>query len=129
MMFSRKPNDHGNTGPSLEPAAPAAGSTIRDAQRGATAVVDQLADGAQALQMQGAGAVERVTQRFDALAHQGAQLLQDRAQRVLDRAHDASHQTRDYIERQPLKSVLMAAAAGAALMALASLFVRSGRRG
>jgi ElaB/YqjD/DUF883 family membrane-anchored ribosome-binding protein len=124
MMFSRKSNDNGST----RPVSSAAGSAIREAQRGATAVVDQLADGAQALQQQGSDVVERTTQRFDTLAHQGAQLLQDRAQRVLDRAHDASHQTRDYIESQPLKSVLMAAAAGAALMALATLLVRSGRR-
>jgi len=59
------------------------------------------------------------------MAHHGIDAWRQGQERMLEQAHRASVNTRDYIKEEPVKSVLMAAAAGAALMALATLATRS----
>jgi ElaB/YqjD/DUF883 family membrane-anchored ribosome-binding protein len=51
--------------------------------------------------------------------------LRDGSEQLMKRAHLASDHTVDYIKQEPVKALFMAAAAGAALMALLSLFTRS----
>lgn len=126
MMFTRKPIDNGSG--LVERATHVADESIHSAQVAATAVVDGLADGAQALHKQASSAVEQAAQRVETLARQGAQALRSSSQLLLDKAHAASSQTQHYIEREPVKAVLIAAATGAMLMALATLVVRSGKR-
>lgn len=123
MTNSSTPNDNGMDRPA--PVAPAIDGSIAEARVAAIAAVDGLADGAQALQQQAVSAWELAGRRVDELAHQSAQALHQGKQRLLDQAHAASSQTRHYIEREPVKAALIAAAAGAALMALVTLLARS----
>ncbi len=60
--------------------------------------------------------------------HEGTQALRQGSRLLRDSARSASSQTQDYIQREPLKAVLIAAASGAALVALWSLLARSGSR-
>lgn len=80
---------------------------IRSTQQAAHQAVDHLADGA-----------ERLAANTDRLAHRGADQLRERARHAADG-------TIVHIRSQPLKSVLIAGAFGAALGALFTLLGRS----
>ena len=76
--------------------------------------------------------IDRAAAQADALAQRGleavrdgSQRLRESGQRLRDSARHASEGTVQYIQAEPLKSVLIAAATGAALMALVSLVSRS----
>ena len=58
-------------------------------------------------------------------AHRGVSALRDTSQQLADRAHRASESTVTYIRDEPVKALLIAAAAGATLMALMNLATRS----
>jgi ElaB/YqjD/DUF883 family membrane-anchored ribosome-binding protein len=58
------------------------------------------------------------TQKF---ADDSFDSIRETTQRLIDTADDASSRTRGYIKHEPVKAVLIAAATGAALMALLSL--------
>ncbi len=61
------------------------------------------------------------------LAHRGSQMLQDGTAQVRKQAEAARDATRGYIQQDPMKAVLFAAAAGAALVLLGSLLTRGSR--
>ena len=75
---------------------------------------DTLLDQATALR-------QRASDEAADLAHRGAQAVRDRTQHLRETAENASHRTLGYIKDEPVKSMLIAAATGAALMALLSL--------
>ncbi len=85
---------------------------------GATHMTDHLADQAAA----GAESAIRSTQQ---MAADAIDALRARSSQLRDKALQASDRTVGYIKDEPFKSVLIAAAAGAALMALATLVSRS----
>ena len=74
---------------------------------------------------QAAPLMHRATEQAGALAERGVHAVQDSAQHLRDNALRASDSTVRYIRNEPVKAVLIAAAAGATLMALVSLLVRS----
>ena len=59
---------------------------------------------------------------------QGIDRVREASCKLRDSAAKASEDTASYIRQDPVKSVLIAAATGAALMALVSLLTRSNRR-
>jgi len=63
------------------------------------------------------------------MAQHGVDAMRHGQQQLLEQAHRASVNTRGYIKDEPVKAMLMAAAAGAALMALATLVSRSRSHG
>jgi len=69
--------------------------------------------------------IDRAAAQADALAQRGLEAVRDGSQRLRDGARHASEGTVHYIQAEPLKAVLIAAATGAALMALVSLASRS----
>lgn len=91
-------------------------------------------------------ATSRTSKRSHAIADEAGQLMEEAGDKSRDMAHRAveavrggTHQLHDkashagdsvvkYIRREPVKSVLIAAAAGAALMALVDLMLRTRRR-
>lgn len=74
---------------------------------------------------QSADAVVHSTQRLANQAVEGvSHSLHAAGQQMRDGAHLASDKTVAYIREQPVKSILIAAAAGAALVALARLAIR-----
>jgi ElaB/YqjD/DUF883 family membrane-anchored ribosome-binding protein len=66
---------------------------------------------------------------MSAALDRGVERVRETTQQVRDGALRASDSTVGYIRNEPVKSVLMAAATGAALMALVSLLSRSHGRG
>ena len=86
-----------------------------------TDLAEQAAQSAkQALQSTGHKANQALTDTVAGLSHTTSALLQSGK----DRLHDASDGTVRFIKDEPIKAVLIAAATGAALLALASLLAR-----
>jgi ElaB/YqjD/DUF883 family membrane-anchored ribosome-binding protein len=83
---------------------------------------DRVLDGAQSAADQ---AISGVSNAID----KGVDRVRDATHQVHDGAVRATEGTASYIRQDPIKSVLIAAATGAALMALVSLLTRSNGRG
>ncbi len=75
-------------------------------------------------------AAVRLANQAEDLAHRGVDAVRERTQQIRDRALDASDRGVRYVQEEPVKAVLIAAAAGAALMAVAQFLShrRSDRR-
>jgi ElaB/YqjD/DUF883 family membrane-anchored ribosome-binding protein len=64
----------------------------------------------------------------NSLARQGADLMRHTSHDLQERAQRVSRQTTDYIQQEPVKAMLMAAAAGAVLMTVLGWLARSRTR-
>jgi ElaB/YqjD/DUF883 family membrane-anchored ribosome-binding protein len=62
------------------------------------------------------------------LTHRGVDAVREGVKQVRTKAHSLGDHTVGYIQEEPVKSVLIAAAAGATLMGLLSLIVRGSGR-
>jgi ElaB/YqjD/DUF883 family membrane-anchored ribosome-binding protein len=80
-------------------------------------VLSEVAQSAQPL-------IKRASEQASALAHQGIDTWNATSQQLRDKAQQASDGTVSYIRDKPLTSVLIAAAGGAALMAIAAVLAR-----
>ncbi|MGS0754757.1 hypothetical protein ACVBEH_08615 [Roseateles sp. GG27B] len=121
--------DNQNTSPvtgsnGLAQAGQAAEAAIRSTQLRAAEAVSGLVVGVQELRDQAAPLFSRAADQTSAMAKRAVNAVQDGAESIRERAHDVSYTTKQYIRVEPVKSVLIAAAAGAALMALVSLLSR-----
>lgn len=117
------------------PLAPTPGNNLVDqaaaaANQGITAThqaLDGLAGGVQSLRDQASPRLDGAKAQASAMLHRGVDALRDGSQQVRAKAHQASESTTHYIQQEPVKAVLIAAATGAVLMALVSLLTRSRR--
>jgi ElaB/YqjD/DUF883 family membrane-anchored ribosome-binding protein len=71
--------------------------------------------------------LNRVAAKAEELARRSADVVRDRSADIKDRAVRASDMTIGYIKDEPVKAILIAAATGAALMALLTLLGRRTR--
>jgi len=108
-------------------AAQGADNAIKATQRTAHEAIDQLSDKASELRDRAAPIINRVATQAEQLARRSADAVRDTSQQLRDRAARVSDSTLGYVKDEPVKSILMAAAAGAALMALFSLLARRDR--
>lgn len=92
-------------------------ATQRYAQKAVSRIADRAAEWAD----EARPAINRATERAQDWARQGAQWVSDGSDRVRTQVTRASDRTIDYMRDEPLKSVLMAAAAGALLFAVVKL--------
>jgi ElaB/YqjD/DUF883 family membrane-anchored ribosome-binding protein len=72
--------------------------------------------------------LDSASEHASELAHRVVEAVRDSSQQLQEKAMRASDSTAKYIRKEPVKSLLIAAAAGATLMALASLLMRSRNR-
>ena len=100
---------------------------IRSAQRTANDMLDNLSSSVSDLQGRAGPMLDRVSSQAETLARQGMDAVRDSTAQMRDRALRASDTTAGYIKDEPFKSILIAAATGAALMALIGLMTRSDR--
>jgi ElaB/YqjD/DUF883 family membrane-anchored ribosome-binding protein len=118
MMF-------GKSTPSNASAADAAKSSVEHAMQTTSGVADQALDKlsktAQDLRDQVSPVLDRASEQASALAQRGVEAVRERSVQVRDQAMRASDGTLNYIKDEPVKAMLIAAAAGAALMALLGL--------
>ena len=87
--------------------------------------LDSLAESVQGARQQVSPLLNRATEQASAMAHRSLEAVRLGSQQLRDKALHATDTTASYIKHDPIKSVLIAAAAGAALMALVSLLSRS----
>ena len=106
-------------------AAASADRAIQSTQRVANEALDSLSNSVHDLRDQAAPALRRSSEQITALAQRGMDAVRDTSQELRDKALRASDQTVGYIKGEPVKAMLIAAAAGATLMALLSLMTRS----
>ena len=69
--------------------------------------------------------LDQATKQATDLAQRGLHAVQDSAQQLREKAAHSGEVTVRYIQSEPVKAVLIAAATGAALMALLGLMSRS----
>jgi ElaB/YqjD/DUF883 family membrane-anchored ribosome-binding protein len=106
-------------------AAQGADSAIKSTQRVANEALNSLSDKVQDARDQAAPVLNRVAAKAEELARRSAEAMRDSSAQIKERAVRASDATVGYIKDEPIKSILIAAAAGAALMALVSLLSRN----
>lgn len=111
----------------IEQASRSADQAIHATQQAANGAVDSVADSLQNLRLQTTPKLERASERVSAMAQRGMDGVRDTSHQLRVKAEHASDTTLNYIKEEPVKAVLIAAATGAALLALVSL-VGAGRR-
>jgi ElaB/YqjD/DUF883 family membrane-anchored ribosome-binding protein len=106
-------------------AVETADNAIRSTTRFADDSLETLSNRVQDARDQAAPVLSRVAERAEALTRRGVSAVRETSDQVRERALRASDATVGYIKDEPVKSILIAAAAGAALMALVGLISRS----
>lgn len=119
------PSMSDKSGHLIEQASNSADHAIRATQQAATGVVDSAASSLQDLRHRTAPMLERASEQVNAMAHRGMDSVRETSHQLRVKAEHASDSTVNYIREEPVKAVLIAAATGAALMALVSLVARS----
>jgi len=108
-------------------AADGATSAIRSTRDVANQAFDRLADKVEDARSRTAPLLDRLTTQAEMAARRGADVVRDTSAQLREKAVRASDTTVGYIREEPVKSMLIAAATGAALMALIGLLARSRR--
>ena len=126
-MFTRK---------SSEPVVSLAGQTaqsadaaINSAQRAANETIDSVAKAAHDIRQDAIDPLlNRAADRVNEMASRSADALRKGSRQARATAQRASDTTVAYVKDEPVKAMLMAAASGAALLALFNLLTRSRNR-
>ncbi len=106
-------------------AASAAEGAIRSTHYAADDALDAMSNKVEDLRSQAAPLINRVSAQAEAAAKRGIDAVRDGSQQLREKALRASDSTVAYVKDEPVKSMLIAAATGAALMGLISLMGRS----
>lgn len=114
-------------GAAAERAADAADSSVSATRRVANDALDHVESAIQSARANVQPAIARLATQAETLARKGLDSVKDTAYQVRDRANNLGDVTVRYVKDEPVKAVLIAAATGAALMALLSL-VQNARR-
>ena len=108
-------------------AADSANQAIRSTQGVANAAFDRLSDSVDQLRDRAAPAIERLASQAEAARRRSVEAMQQTAAQLRDSAHRAQDNAIGYVRDEPMKALLIAAATGAALMAILGLLSRSRR--
>ena len=95
-----------------------AAAALKAAERDAHAAIDSAVDGLASAYGDAKPLLSRVSQRARDYAHDGYDAARERAAALRDRGQQAVDSTRGYVKEEPIKSLLIAAAVGAAVIAL-----------
>ncbi|QCB45575.1 hypothetical protein [Hydrogenophaga sp. PAMC20947] len=97
---------------------------IQSTQRAAQHRLDRMADGLDEARAQTTTALNHLVHDTESLAHRGMEAAREGSHQLRDKTVHARDVTTRYIQHEPVKSMLMAAAVGAALMGLVAIFSR-----
>ena len=125
MIATNKPLSQTSGNDVADQAAQGADSAIKSTQRFANDTLNSLSEKVQDVRDQAAPVLNRVAEKAETLARRGLDAVKDGSQQIREKAVRASDSTVGYIRDEPVKAILIAAATGAALMALISLMTRS----
>lgn len=95
-----------------------AAAALKAAERDAHAAIDSAVDGLASAYGDAKPLLSRVSQRARDVASDGYDAARERASALKDRSQQAVESTRGYVKDEPIKSLLIAAAVGAAVIAL-----------
>jgi ElaB/YqjD/DUF883 family membrane-anchored ribosome-binding protein len=104
-----------------------ADEALKSARRVANGAIDSLHDKVDQMNEAIPGALSRAAARVDEITRRGIEQARDTSQHMRDQVARAGDRTVGYIKDEPLKSVLIAAATGAAVAALVTMLARSRR--
>ncbi|MCQ9378934.1 hypothetical protein [Methyloversatilis sp. XJ19-49] len=110
-----------------EAMAHTAGEVIRSSNQIAHQTLDQLADRVDSARLQVAPVFDRLAHRADEMKYRGVAAVRDGSQRLRYQAVRATDSTLGYVRQKPVRSLLFAAALGAAATLLLSIVGRAGR--
>lgn len=111
-MFSKKLSE--------QPASLVA-QAVQSTQRSAGEALDSLSSAVHEVRQQTEPLLERTGEKISLMAHSGVGRVLDTSRHLREQALQTSQSTVKFVKEKPVKSMLIAAAAGAALMALMSL--------
>jgi ElaB/YqjD/DUF883 family membrane-anchored ribosome-binding protein len=103
-----------------------ADNAIDRTRRLANDALDSAADTVDEVREKAEPTVRRLATQAETLARRGMDAVRDGSQQLREQATEMTDRTTRYVKDEPLKAVLMAAAAGAALMAVLTVVARSG---
>lgn len=106
-------------------AADSASSAIRSTQNVANAALDRLNDQVERARDQAAPLLNRLSSQAETAVRRSADAVRETSTQLRESALRAQDTTVGYIRDEPVKAMLIAAATGAALMALIGLMGRS----
>jgi ElaB/YqjD/DUF883 family membrane-anchored ribosome-binding protein len=118
---SMRDNMRDAAGQVADSVSAAADSAARSTQRAADGLLDGAAHATNGLRADLGPMLSRAQEQVSDYAHRGADAVLHSAHQMRDSADAASNRARGYIKDDPVKAVLIAAATGAALMALVSM--------
>jgi ElaB/YqjD/DUF883 family membrane-anchored ribosome-binding protein len=105
----------------VDSAAQTAEHMVRSSQKVANHTLDQITDTVNDARVQTGTAFNRLATDAEKLTRRGLNAVRDESLHLRDQSRHAVDSTVGYIKDEPLKSVLIAAAVGAGLMALVTL--------
>ncbi len=106
-------------------AADSASNALRSTQNMANQAFERVSDKIENARDQAVPLINRLSSQAETAARRGVDAVRDTSVQVRDKALKASDSTVAYIKDEPVKAMLIAAATGAALMALIGLLSRS----
>ena len=124
-MFGNKPT--ASPTPLVDAATRSVDQALSATRQAANGALDGLGEVAHQLRDDTVPVIDRFSDQAHALARQGMDAMREQSLHLQARARRTSDDTRHYIRDEPVKSVLIAAATGAVLMALAGLLMRPQR--
>ena len=117
----------GQTAPAaIDKVADSATGAIRSTQNVANSAFDSLSSTVDSARDQAVPVLERLSKQADDLTRRGIDSVRETSAQLRERAAELSDTATGHIRDEPIKAMLIAAATGAALMALITLMSRSG---
>lgn len=107
-------------------SASATDQALRSTQRAVQQGIEHFTPDFNEARAQGSTAIKQLISGTSDLASHGMEAVRGGAHQVREKSAHLRDATTTYIQHEPVKSMLMAAAAGAALMGLIALFSRHG---
>lgn len=111
----------------VDQSARYAHATVSKTKSAANHAIESASHGIDAASEATRQSLQRAVDQTQQFGRHSLEAIRDGSQQLRVKAQRATDVSADYIRQQPIKSVLMAAAAGAALIALGSLFTRARR--
>lgn len=120
---------HHNSNSAVVDSAAQSGAddAIRSSQRFANHTLDQIASSVETMRAEATPVLNRIATDADKLARRSAKAVRQSSEHLRGRATRARVTMLGYVKDEPVKAVLIAAATGAALMALRNLSGRGAR--
>jgi len=127
--MTRPQSPAGDSSNIADHAAESASNAIRSTQSVANAAFDRMSDKVESARDRASPLIDRWSSQAENALHRSVDALRDTTTQLRDQAAKVTDATAGRVRDEPLKAVLIAAAVGAALMAVIGLISRARRDG